>query len=453
MYLKDVSSKLQGLFTLLVLVASHSLFAQENLSLEQAIATGLSNNFQVQLSRAAVAIAENNNDWSLAGRNPEVDLTLNANNSYTSTDNPASVVVQSSIISNAVVPGVQANWVLYNGSRVTYTKDQFNRQVDLSNEQLRVQIQNTVQTITQAYYGALVQREQLMVLQEVLDLSRDRIRYQETRKEFGQGGTFDLLQAQDAYLNDSTTYLVQLNAYENALRNLQLSMGITTPKDYTLTDELAQTNAAFTYSALEQQLLQNNPDLKVSKVNIQLAEINTQLQRINQMPQVNLSAGGNYTINVSTGNQTFNFGGMENVQDLPGIASRTLRGFVNLSASYNIWDGGARNRRIETAELQEIQSQLQYASQEQNLRIQLANTYATYENQQRLVTITGELVDNARRNLEIAEERLRGGLINSFDYRSIQLGYINATQSRLNALLNLKNTETDLLRLTGELVQ
>ncbi len=452
MYSKDVFSK-SYLFLTLFSLLHISVMAQENLSLEQAIATGLSNNFQVQLSRAGVAIAENNNDWSLTGRAPQVDLTLNANNSYTNTDNPASVVVESSIISNAVVPGVQASWVLYNGSRVNYAKDQLNKQVDLSNEQLRTQIQNTIQSITQAYYGALVQREQLGVLEEVLTLSRDRIRYQETRKEFGQGGTFDLLQAQDAYLNDSTTYLVQLNAYENALRNLQLSMGLTTPQSYTLTDNLEGVETALSYAELEEKLLQNNPDLKVSQVNIQLAEINSDLQRISLLPVVSLSAGGNYTINVSTGSQTFNFGGMANEQDLPGIASRTLRGFVNLTASYNIWDGGANRRRIETAELQEIQSQLQYASQEQSLKIQLANTYATYENQQQLVNITTELVDNARRNLDIAEERLRGGLINSFDYRSIQLGYINATQSRLTAILNLKNTETDLLRLSGELVK
>lgn len=452
MYSKDGFSK-SYLFLALLSFLQLSAMAQEALSLDQAIATGLSNNFQVQLSRAGVAIAENNNDWSLTGRSPQVDLTLNANNSYTSTDNPASVVVQSSIISNAVVPGVQASWILYNGSRVNYTKDQLNKQLDLSNEQLRTQIQNTIQAITQAYYGALVQREQLDVLEEVLALSRDRIRYQEARKEFGQGGTFDLLQAQDAYLNDSTTYLVQLNAYENSLRNLQLSMGLTTAQPYTLTDRLEQVDASLSYSELEEKLLQNNPDLKVSKVNIQLAEINSDLQRINLLPVVSLSAGGNYTINVSTGSQTFNFGGMPSDQELPGIASRTLRGFVNLTASYNIWDGGANRRRIETAELQEIQSQLQYASQEQSLKIQLANTYATYENQQRLVSITTELVDNARRNLDIAEERLRGGLINSFDYRSIQLAYINATQSRLNAILNLKNTETDLLRLSGELVK
>ena len=454
MYLKDVLSKSMFCFILgLGLLFSAGLHAQEALSLEQAIAKGLTNNYQVRLARTSVAIAENNNDWSLTGKYPEVNLTLGSDNTYSSTDNPASVVTQSSVISNAVVPGVSASWVLYNGSRVTYAKDQLAKQLDLSQEQLEVQIQNTIQSIIQAYYGALVQREQLTVLQEVLGLSRDRIRYQETRQEFGQAGAFDLVQAQDAYLNDSTTYLVQQNAYQNALRNLQLIMGVDTPTNYQLTDSLESATTAYTRQDLEDKLLRNNPELQASSVNIQLAALNTEIQGVARLPQVSLNAGANYNINVSNGSQTFNFGGMPNEQNLPGVAARTLRGFVNLTASYNIYDGGARRRRIETAQLQELQSQLQYASLEQSLKTQLANTYATYQNQQQLVNLTGELVVNARRNLSIAEERQKGGLINSFDYRSIQLGYINATQSRLNAILNLKNTETELLRLTGELVR
>ncbi|MEZ4988282.1 MAG: TolC family protein [Saprospiraceae bacterium] len=168
---------------------------------------------------------------------------------------------------------------------------------------------------------------------------------------------------------------------------------------------------------------------------------------------MSLNAGANYNINVSNGSQTFNFGGNRSVQDLPGVASKTLRGFVNLTASYTIWDGNARNTRIETARLQEIQAALQFNSQAQSLRTQLANTLATFENQQRLVAITTALVENAGRNMAIAEERLKGGLINSFDYRTIQLGYINATQSKLNAIFNLRNTQTQLMRLTGDLMQ
>ncbi|MEL7221779.1 MAG: TolC family protein, partial [Bacteroidota bacterium] len=232
------------LAVLLMLIFPAWSQSTQQLSLDNAVSLAIANNYQVQLSRAAVAVAENNNDWALTGKSPLVNLTLSSNNSYSNTDNPASVVTQSSIYSNGLVPGVNASWLLYNGSRVDYVKDQLGKQVDLSNEQLRVQIQNTVQSVIQAYHGALVQREQLDVLQEVLALSRDRIVYQEARKEFGQGSSFDLLQAQDAYLNDSTTFLVQQNAYQNALRNLQLLMGQEGTASYELVDQLAIDDSA-----------------------------------------------------------------------------------------------------------------------------------------------------------------------------------------------------------------
>ena len=41
-------------------------------------------------------------------------------------------------------------------------------------------------------------------------------------------------------------------------------------------------------------------------------------------------------------------------------------------------------------------------------------------------------------------------LISSFDYRSIQLAYINASQSKLRAIFNLKNMDTELVRLIGD---
>ena len=49
--------------------------------------------------------------------------------------------------------------------------------------------------------------------------------------------------------------------------------------------------------------------------------------------------------------------------------------------------------------------------------------------------------------------RFKGGLITSFDYRTIQLNFINASQARLNAIFNLKTTETDLIKLIGGLIR
>jgi outer membrane protein TolC len=168
---------------------------------------------------------------------------------------------------------------------------------------------------------------------------------------------------------------------------------------------------------------------------------------------VQVNAGATYNVGISFGEQTLSFGPNETVQEIPQIAARTFQPFINLSASYPIYDGGARKIRLENARKEELIAQLNISDLKRTLNNQLANTLATYNTQKRLVEVTTSLVENARRNLEIAEERFRGGLINSFDYRTIQVSYINASQQRLNAVFNLKNTETELIRLIGGLVR
>jgi len=46
----------------------------------------------------------------------------------------------------------------------------------------------------------------------------------------------------------------------------------------------------------------------------------------------------------------------------------------------------------------------------------------------------------------------KSGAINSFNFRDIQLRYINASIRRLEAIFDLIDTETELLRLTGGIV-
>lgn len=440
---------------LLALLLPYLLPAQQSLTLSEAIATGLANNYQIRLAKVDTEIAALENDWAIAGRYPSLSFTLNSNNGYVNNTNPASIVVSSSIYSTGITPGLELNWTLFDGYRVQTTKEQLATFSELSEGQLQLQVENTIAGIIQAYYAALVERERRDVLQEVLSLSGDRIEYQEVRQEFGQAGTFDLLQAQDAYFNDSTAYLIQLTTYENALRNLKLVMGLSDPDlQLVLTDSLTYAPEDFALPVLRQRLLAANRSLQNQAINRELAHINTQLAESEKLPQVNLRLGANYNIGLSSGSQTFNFSqsGPEE-RPIPEVAARSLNGFFNVSASYLIWNGGARDIRIQTARLNEMSAQLSYEATEQDLLVRLGNTLASYNNQKELVALTGALVNNAEQNLGIAGERFRGGIINSFDYRTIQLSYINAVQQRLNAVFNLKVTETELIRLTGGLVR
>jgi outer membrane protein TolC len=441
-----------GAFLLLLLCNTGLAQQLAGLSLSEAIEIGLKNNYQIQIRQLEKEQAANLNDWGVAGKYPSVDLNLNNSNTYSGSANPASFLREISTFGTGLGPGVEANWVLFDGYRVRFTKQQLEQQEQRGEVAMKLAVETTVQSIIQAYYAALVQKEQLDVRMEVLELSRDRVAYQEIRKEYGQAGTFDVLQTQDAYLNDSTSYIIQVNTYENALRTLNLTMGVDAfGTQYTLTDTLSRNLPDYELGAMQTRMLANNQSILNLQVARELAHTNTLLQEATKSPTISLRAGANYNFNETIfGTGTFADG---NDRDLGGVKSSNYSAFINVAATYNIFDGGVRRKQIENAKTGELIAQLNIEDAKRNLNLQLENNLATFESQRELVRVTQQLVDNARRNLQIAEERFSGGLINSFDYRTIQLGYINANQSLLNAIYNMKLTETELIRLTGGLVR
>lgn len=442
------------LLALFIALASLPLAAQTALSLSDAIQAGLANNYAIRLAEADLDVARSNDDWALTGRRPTINLGLTPGVSYRNSTNPASVVVNSSIWSFAVTPTANLNWTLFNGGRVEIAKEQLAGFAELAAGQLQVQVETSVAAIVTAYYNAVVAAEQIDVRRQVLELSADQIEYQQLRAEYGQGGSFDEIQARDAFLTDSSNLVTQQLQYRLAVRNLlQLIGSEDLDQELNLTTPLGETAPVYDRASLENQLLTTNSQLRALRVNETLADINTRLIETEYKPSVALQAGLNYDYSVQTGTQTFVFGDAPpNDVDLPGIGAQTFSGQLGLGVNYLLFDGGARNVRRQTAELEARAARLNTASLEQQLRTTLATTLDRYENQAEIVDLTRRLIANAERNLGIAEERFRGGTINSFDFRTVQLNFVNARFQLLNALLQLRNTETEILRLTGGIV-
>lgn len=425
--------------------------AQERLGLEEAISKGLANSYTIKIEETDLTIAQNRNDWAIAGKYPSVNVNLSNGNNYSNVNNPVSFLTEINSFSTGLIPSADANLILFDGYRVRVTKNQLEQTEILERGNLAISVENTIQNIMLAYYQALLQQEQLQVLAEVLTLSRDRIRYQEARQEFGQAGRFDLLQTQDAYLNDSTSYLRQQVNLENALRTLNQTMGEDDlQKRYQLTDELRLPIEDYQLAAMQEKMNSNNRNIQNAFVGRELANLNTRLIESANYPRITAGANTSYNWNLANGSGTQANG---ESRSFDAIISKTLNAGVSITASYQLFDWGVRRRNIETARLQEVSTQYSIEDLKRNLNLQLANTFANYQNQRQLISLTESLVQNARANLEIAAERFRSGQINSFDYRAVQVAFINAEQSRLTAIFNLKTTETDLIRLTGGMVR
>jgi outer membrane protein TolC len=85
-------------------------------------------------------------------------------------------------------------------------------------------------------------------------------------------------------------------------------------------------------------------------------------------------------------------------------------------------------------------------------RRNLRDTFELYEVRKQLFDVAVENEEAARLNMQIAEERFKAGAINSFNYRDIQLAYLNTALSKLQAVYNLIDAQTELMRLTGNIV-
>ncbi len=442
----------QLIFLLFSVFCFHLATAQEALTLNQAIEKGLSNNYQLSIAKRNLDISNNNNTWSAAGKGPRVDASLNLQNGYLNSK-AAGFLKEQAQFNSGITPAIDGTWVIYDGNRAKVTKQQLEQQVVQGENNVEVAIENTVQAIILAYYQALIQEEQLITLQEVLDLSRDRINLQEVRKEFGQAGTFDIVQTKDAYLNDSTNILIQQNNIATAYRNLNLAMGEDeVAKGYRLVDDLDFQPIGFQLSTLEETMFANNKSLQNLLLAREMTHMNTQLQEVAKRPTISLASGLSYNLSGATGNGVINTGEFDAPIDLGG-STKTFNFYLGATAAYNLYDGGNRKRTIENAEVEELIAQLNIDDFKRNLSSQLQNTLANYNNQLQLLQLTENLIENAKQNLAIGKERFDGGLISSFDYRAIQLAFVNASQARLNAIYNLKTTETELMRLTGQLVQ
>lgn len=439
-------------FTLSCLFFTIAAVSQENLSLQQAIALGLQNNYQIQIADRELEIAQRQNDWSIAGRYPNVNATLNWNNNFIKSNNPAQFFPTNTTLNTGLVPGLEVTWRIYNGSLVRLTKQQLEQLERLSQGNIQITVENTIQDIILAYYQALVQQEQLRVREEVLKLSKERLDYTIARQEFGQAASFDVLQSQDAYINDSTSYLIQQNTFENSLRSLNLAMGVDDlSRRYQLTDQLEFDAQNYAAQDLRTRMLASNRTLQNLFINRELAQLSTRAEETTLLPQVNLRLGVSDNVGYNFISRQTNINGDE--RDFSDVRTNSFNTTIGFSAVYNIFDWGVRRRNIENARVREIIAQLDIEDYKRTISGDLENTLATYNNQKQLVQVTNQLVENARRSLTIAEDRFEAGLVNIFDYRQVQLSYINATQSRLNAIFNLKTTETELIRLVGGLVR
>ena len=426
--------KLKYIIPLLIVLITGSVQAQQSLSLTDAITIGLENNYDLQIIRKNEQIARVNNHWGNTGALPSVNFNLNGRENFNINDNE-------NYRTQTISPEVSLNWVVFNGFSAKITKSKLEEMEAQSHGNTAVLVESTIQDIIVAYNSCLLQKEVVDVMKELSDLSEDRYRRAEDSKEIGASTTYEMLQAKTSWLEDQSTYLQQKVDFENSIRTLNYVLGVQDDIIWEFTSALETIMPEYSVEDLKTKMLSNNQTLKNQYLNQSLLAKETELAKSNFYPSL--------TVNTGIGNTW-----MDNYYSgsTPNNGQNYASAYVGVTLSFNIFNGGITRLGIQIAKINEDVAQVQTDQMQHSLSNQLLQLHSNFNVQKAVLELAEETVSTARLNLDLSEEKVKSGAINSFNYRDIQMVYLNAVVSKYRAIYNLIQSNTDLLRITGGII-
>lgn len=429
----------------ILLFLSFQSISQDSLSLSKAIEIGLEKNYDIRLTLKNVEINTLLNDWGEAGRLPQLTINLGQNNSLSDQrKNPISfapyLFQSTDLSSNAAL-----NWTLFNGFGIKANKIKLEQLQLQSENTATLAIENTIHGIILAYYQAKMQIEQLSLLNNIVQLSYEKYSQQQIKSKIGIGVKFDLLQYESNLYTDSTNIVLQQLSLNNAIRNLNLIMGEDVEKKWFLTSKIKPELNNKNFSVLKKEMLSNNTNIKNQYINIALTQQDISLAKSQFYPIINFNAGLNTSFGqLSTKDVNAPIG---------NAASRNLNYYGNFTLNFKLYDGGKVKRGIKALEIQNEVDQLQMAQMTNQLIFELKNIYELYQTRTKIFELTKKAFIVSQSNLEIAKLKEQSGLINSFNFRDIEMAYLSAGVALYQASYDLLESNATLLKMTGKIIQ
>ncbi len=408
--------------------------AQEQLSISDAIRIGLENNYDLQIQRNSEEIAGINNTWGNTSIVPSISFnaTGRENFNYNDADNYRQ---------QTIMPELSLNWVIFNGFSARINKQMFEDLEAQSKGNTSILVENTIQDIILAYNNCLLQKEMVEVFKELADLSEDRYNKSLDSKDIGAGTTYESLQAKTSWLEDQSNFLQQKVTFENAVRTLNFALAINSDAKWEFTSDLTTDTPDYDIENLSDKMMGGNSTLKNQYIYQSLLAKETALAKSAYSPKVSLNTG--------IGNTDF---GKYYSGATPDINQNYTDAYVGITFSWNIFNGGTRKRSIEIAKIYEESADIQTSQIAQSLNNKLLQIYSNYQVQKAVFDLANEQEASAKLNLELSEEKLKNGNINSFNYRDVQIMYMNAAIAKFKAIYNVIQSNTDLLRITGGII-
>ncbi|MDR2036765.1 MAG: TolC family protein [Bacteroidales bacterium] len=410
------------------------------LTLTDAIAVGLDNNYSILLSRNSEQISSNNATIGNAGMLPS--LTLNGTITKGVADSDMKFFDgreqdRSGAKSTNLNANVALNWTIFDGLTMFANYDRLKVLEAIGQENLRATIQETISSIMNVYFDIVSRQQEMDALENILKISRQRLRSANDLFQSGKVSKVDLLSARVDYNADTASYIQQTDGLKNAKIQLNRLLARDITADFTASDSIS-IDQGLQYGPIHDKALAENPDVVLARMSANAASFALKSVQGSRYPTVRLtstytmskvdSESGQVEVNKSN---TFNYGA---------------------TASIPLFNGLNINREIKNAKLEREAAELRYDEMQKEIEAQVATAYSAYEVNRKLAKFEASNLKLAEENLDISIERYKFGAISAVELREVQRSYISTANRMIVAVYNAKIAETALKLLTGEVM-
>ena len=294
-------------------------------------------------------------------------------------------------------------------------------------------IDDTVYSVTAAYYGVLSADKLTTVAQDSLALVKSHLDQVQAMLNNGVVTKADLLRAEVQEVNSEVALTKARNNFELAKDtfNNVLGQGIGEPVE--LSDAPPPVIPALPdYQALLKTAYDNRPDWKSFNYSKNIAEENLSLAKTAYLPTINLSG--------QTGDQ---------ISDYPGFEENVNSWSVTGAVSWTLFDGlGTQNRINEAAANLDVQ-----AANKDQLRSSVAlDVHNAYRNLKSVIETIGsarKAVDFAEENYKVSSLRFVSGVGTNIEVIDAQVALTQAKTDYLNAVFGLEIAKASINKAVG----
>jgi outer membrane protein TolC len=423
----------------LLIILPVKAFPQDTLQLQDAVIIALENNFEISLAENASKIADINNSLGNAGMLPQLDVTgarsFSVNNTYQkyydgrerSSPNARN---------NNISAGVALTWTLFDGFNMFIQKKKLDELQGMSEIQLQATVENTLADVITAYYAIATQQKLVDVYREAMAITSERKRIAEAGLRLGSSSELSLLQASVDYNADSSSYIQQVKILQNTKIELNRLLCRDLYTTFQINTEIP-IRKDLIFEKLWQAVYDMNPEIRMSRTSLTLANLERKAANSNLYPRLNFSSGYNYSKSESE------VGIMQ--------MNRNMGFNIGVNAAYTIFDGFTQKQNRSKAQVNLESAKIEAEQTEMNVKALLQRLYNEYQTNLELSDFESQNVKLAQRNLEIATEKYRIGSANDIELRETQKKLMDAENRLLTAQYRCKSSETEILRMSGGL--